>query len=171
MNSGQQEKNKRLVQNEVYCCVSTETEYILKKSYEDSDAPYSYEDIENMYHYEQAREEAENYLKEEEEGQIIKKWLDENGFKELYELNTEELKEMWDECDLDIAIGDIHDYEEPQEVYEWWICSEWLIEKLREQGEPVIAHANLWGRCTTGQAILLDGVITKIQKETKYMNG
>ena len=54
---------------------------------------------------------------------------------------------------------------------EWWKVSNWLIEKLEEEGEPVIRDFNIWGRTCSGQAILLDGVITAIQTKTKYMEG
>lgn len=58
---------------------------------------------------------------------------------------------------------------EPQEIFEWWAVSPWLFEKLREEGEPVIdTFPHLWGRTTSGQAIALDGVITRIQKKTEY---
>jgi hypothetical protein len=55
-----------------------------------------------------------------------------------------------------------------KEIYEWWLVSNWLCEKLAEEGESVIPHENIWGRTTTGQAILLDGVITRIQQKTEY---
>ena len=62
---------------------------------------------------------------------------------------------------------------EPQEVYEWWFVSEWLFEKLKEQGEVVIdsRYGYLWGRCTTGQAILLDGVIGRIAENLEILEG
>lgn len=57
---------------------------------------------------------------------------------------------------------------EPQEVYEWWAVSSWLADRLAEHDE--VLHRDLyglivWGRCTTGQAILLDGVIVAITRE------
>lgn len=62
-----------------------------------------------------------------------------------------------DECDI-----------EPQEVYEWYAVTDWLAKHLAQRGE-VVCHdfynLNLWGRCTTGQAILLDGVIQSIVRE------
>ena len=55
---------------------------------------------------------------------------------------------------------------ESQEIYEWWIVNEWLLDKLEEKGEPVLRtdYGNWWGRTTTGQAIMLDWVIAVIYK-------
>ena len=61
--------------------------------------------------------------------------------------------------------------EKPQEVFEWWICSNWMMEKLRARGEVVIPHLNIWGRTTTGQAILLDGIISRICQEMGILDG
>src|SRR5579864_5766786 len=53
---------------------------------------------------------------------------------------------------------------EMQEIYEWWIVSDWLAEKLKKQGEPILDnnYGTWWGRTTTGQAIFLDEVIEDI---------
>lgn len=51
------------------------------------------------------------------------------------------------------------------EAYEHWLVSNWLADKLEERGEMVcrdIYGLTIWGRCTTGQAILLDGVMCNI---------
>ena len=70
----------------------------------------------------------------------------------------------------------LHD-EEPEydyhEIYEWWIVTDWLFQKLKEEGQPVLEllGLNLWGRCTTGQAILLDGVITRICSTLEILEG
>jgi hypothetical protein len=69
--------------------------------------------------------------------------------------------------------GDIinsHDEDnEPQEIFEWWLCSDWLLEKLEQQGEPILKTpwGTWWGRTTMGQAIALDAVISKIYEEAK----
>lgn len=53
---------------------------------------------------------------------------------------------------------------EPQEIMEWWLCSDWLLEKLQARGEPVLHtdYGDWWGRTCTGQSIILDGVIEDI---------
>lgn len=50
------------------------------------------------------------------------------------------------------------------EAYEHWIVTQWLAEKLEAEGEIVgeLAGFTIWGRCTSGQAIFLDGVIEQI---------
>lgn len=57
--------------------------------------------------------------------------------------------------------GDVTD---TKEIYEWWVCSDWLIEKLKVLGEPILSndYGDWWGRCCTGQAIKLDSVIDRI---------
>lgn len=56
------------------------------------------------------------------------------------------------------------------EAFEYWAVSDWLADKLRENGEPVaeFGMTYVWGRGTTGQAIALDYVIEKIVTDTEY---
>jgi hypothetical protein len=52
-----------------------------------------------------------------------------------------------------------------REVYEHWIVSRWLADKLEARGEKVdrdFAGMVVWARTCTGQAILLDRVIEEI---------
>jgi len=60
-----------------------------------------------------------------------------------------------------------------QEVFEHWIVTGWLYEKLKEKGEPVVEWHNLyiWGRTCTGQAIMLDGVISGICSDLEILEG
>lgn len=54
------------------------------------------------------------------------------------------------------------------EAYEHWIVSDWLAGKLEAKGEMVcrdIYGLTIWGRCCTGQAILLDGVMCAIYND------
>ncbi len=62
---------------------------------------------------------------------------------------------------------------QPQEVFEWWIVTEYLYNKLKERGQVVLEWGNncYWGRCTSGQAILLDGIITDICKDMEILHG
>lgn len=56
-----------------------------------------------------------------------------------------------------------------REVYEHWSVSNWLAEKLSEQGEKVdddFGGLNVWARTCTGQSIVLDGVMQRIALNT-----
>lgn len=57
--------------------------------------------------------------------------------------------------------------EDQQEIYEWWFVTQWLYERLKKAGEPVMDsdYGYLWGRTCTGQAISLDRVIQDIYAE------
>ena len=60
-----------------------------------------------------------------------------------------------------------------QEIYEYWFVAKWLAEKLEEKGEVIIYHFNspIWGRQASGQAILLDGVISEICEDLEILDG
>jgi len=60
-----------------------------------------------------------------------------------------------------------------QEIYEYWAVSDMLYKDLKAKGHPVWDSGStlVWGRCTSGQAILLDGVITEICKEMEILEG
>lgn len=62
---------------------------------------------------------------------------------------------------------------EPQDILEWWIVTEWFAKKLHEKGEPILEWGNnhYWGRTCSGQAILLDGVITDICSDMEILEG
>jgi hypothetical protein len=55
-----------------------------------------------------------------------------------------------------------------REVFEHWIVSQWLAHKLEAKGEAVTHDLFgwcIWGRTTTGQAIVMDSVIQEIYEE------
>ena len=56
------------------------------------------------------------------------------------------------------------------EVYEHWLVSDWLLEKLREQEEPILEtdYETWWGRTCSGQAILLDHNIQELAYQYSY---
>ena len=133
----------QFVQREVYTCFSYEMDSILKVSYEiKSDLP-TWEDIENLYTFPE-------YCG--------------NCGEELEEDNIED--EECPHCQEYIE-------NEMKEIYEWWIVSEFLYRKLKEKGYCVLEWGNnyYWGRCCTGQAILLDYIISKICEEMEILEG
>lgn len=157
------EEYKDFINLNVGCCLSSEIDYILKKSYEDNEAPLSYEDL-DLFDLNKAKEHIlykfDELSKEEHEDFLYK--INEDLFqnldteeqreerlnKYLETLNKEDLENLFNDLDLDT-------YEAHAEVYEWWFISDTLLYRLEEQGE-VILNKCFWGRCTTGQHISLD---------------
>jgi len=84
------------------------------------------------------------------------------------DLETTSCAETWQElCEEER----IEPYD--REVLEHWIVTKWFAEKLQEHGEIVAELFDfwVWGRCCSGQAILLDGVITEIASEMEILAG
>lgn len=50
------------------------------------------------------------------------------------------------------------------EIFEWWLVTPWLAERLKEQGEAVIdaLDCHWWGRQSSGQAVYMDAAIQEI---------
>lgn len=59
-----------------------------------------------------------------------------------------------------------------KEPLEFYLVSNWLGHKLSKLNEPVIKLSNvhLWGRCTSGQYIIDDGLIQKIVEGAENEN-
>jgi len=54
--------------------------------------------------------------------------------------------------------------EYPAEVFEWYLITDsWLFDWLKENNEVVVItdYGDFWGRCTTGQSIVLDYIFAK----------
>lgn len=157
--STNQEIKGKFVAREVKTCFSYEMEAVLRAGAEgrglsDTSADYplpNYEDIENLYEY-----------RCPDCGK---------GFTTLEELSKDGEKPF--DCPSCKAHFNEEPEQEAQEIYEWWVVSNWLYEKLKAKGHPVLEWGNnyYWGRCTTGQAILLDGVISDICSEMEILEG
>lgn len=54
-----------------------------------------------------------------------------------------------------------------EEIFEWWLVTRWLAERLKEHGEVVIDafDCHWWGRQSSGQAVYMDSVIQEIAGE------
>ena len=170
----------KFVSNEVKACVSMTTEYILKQE-DYQDAPFTWDDVENLTidnseKIEKLQEEIETLEEqaqeevEESEGLLESEEI--SGF--THERNLEQIEEKYNSLKekLQDQIEELeNEQEEQQEVFEWWIVSDFLCRKLKNQGEVVIDSENIWGRCCTGQAILLDGVISNICEEMEILEG
>lgn len=62
---------------------------------------------------------------------------------------------------------------EHREIYEWWAVDRRLFEHLQQLWQPVYDAGSClcWGRCTTGQAILLDHVIAQVAIDMEILKG
>jgi hypothetical protein len=61
-----------------------------------------------------------------------------------------------------------------REVFEHWIVSDWLADRLEEHGEHTLRDffgLSIWCRTTTGQAIKIDRVICDIHDELHKQRG
>ena len=140
---------------EVYMCFSYEMGNILEVTckYPLQDCLPNYDDVENIY------------------TEVCPHCREEVCVDEMEYAENDHFSEMY-ECP---SCHDLFDYSdsETQEVHEWWIVSEFLHEKLKEKGCPVLEWGNnyYWGRCTTGQAILLDRVISEICSDMGILEG
>ena len=150
-----QDIKSKFVNREVMACMTSEVEYILQSGFENSNSPFTIDDIEN-YYIKVCPECGDTYGftdDENEEGEIIYKC---------------------ESCNHEVSEDDYDDLDtEPQEVYEWWAVTNWFGEKLRAHDEVVIEcyDKTYWGRCSCGQAIMLDGIISKICKGMEILEG
>ena len=64
------------------------------------------------------------------------------------------------------------DISNPQarDIFEWWVVSGYLLERLERLSEPILRNefGEWWGRTCTGQMIALDHVIDQILEGEGY---
>lgn len=81
--------------------------------------------------------------------------------------SAENWEELCNEQNLDV-------YDYAPEIFEHWIVTDWFGRELEDYGHKVLRDFfgfTIWCRPTTGQAILLDGVISKIAEEMEILEG
>lgn len=197
-------KNQRildfLVEREVYCCMTSEVEYMLGRIEEgDADNPFDESVYDELYRPacpECGRTGAfdEKTIGELSDDEIPREHgyidsLDDVG--EGYQCPEcgrlyETADEARDCCGRNIpvyccrdcgAILNETEYDERDtlcpEIYEWWAVSVWFGEKLAEQGCVVLPSygKSYWGRETTGQSISLDECVSAIAKNMGILEG
>ena len=171
-----QDIKRRFVDREVIYCVSTLVYELAQKAehfrdYEDD----LYGAFEGLPDYEDAADnegwiefDKDKYLSKS--GYRFPKWFmdlcDEDVIDDVTFINpdSEEISEAEDWEALCDEQG-IDTYEYRQDIYEHWIVSEYLADKLENHGHKVLRDffgMTVWCRPTSGQAILLDGVISEI---------
>lgn len=164
---------EKFVGQHVYANVTMMASFILKQSFETSEAPFSEDDIENYFSYPEFHGKQASFDggSDEDRKQEIQNLQD-----RLDDLNDEERQDQPDPEIIAELEADIESLEqldtETAEIFEWWIVSSYLLSRLKDEGECVIdGYPNLWGRCSTGQAILLDGVISRICEGMGILDG
>lgn len=183
----------RLIDREVYCCMTSEMEYMLSRVYEgDEDNPFDENDCIESLGY---RPVCSNCGECDEFEEITHGDLTAGDFQKTQndtylcpvcecEYDTiEEAKECCSyedklyRCSYCGKIFSEYEYDrldtKPAEVFEWWAVSTWFGEKLKEQGCVVIDSwgKSYWGRETTGQSISLDWCIIQIAENMKILEG
>lgn len=161
-----QEIAENLVKNEVLANVNSMVEFILAN--DSKDAPFCYDDIEKADIYPAYNENGVNFEggSEDERDEFI-----ENLQSLLIEMDELEESEESEETEkrresIESAIYDLEQLDpEEREIFEYWICSDYLIRKLADYGEAVIICENIWCRTCSGQAIHMDWVIQQIAKD------
>jgi len=159
-----QEAGSRLVDREVVYCISSLV-YTMAQAY-GHEGPKDVQDMAEqafelstaLPDYEEAAEQNGATLFQDDDGDW--KWKDEDG-NESDDFWSDKADAAQNYCEKNRV--DTDDY--GREVYEHWIVSRWLADKLQERGERVdrdFAGMIVWARTTTGQAISLDHVIRQI---------
>lgn len=160
-------------------------EYILGKSWEDEEAPFSWDDIINFEYYgsveikgsweELTKDERDEKLAlyehlEARAGEVFEhlenKQLDEEN-DDLYDaiqVKVDHWEYKRDQyMDIVSELERMH-FDQQPEIYQWFSCSDWLIRALEEKGECTL-DGEFWGRQCCGQSVALDHVIQVIAFE------
>lgn len=155
------ERIENIVKNEVLTCQSMLVEELLRKEI------LSYDDIVNLYvdnseEIEEATEKIDNIKYSDAYSELDTKYMND----ELTEKEEEDYNNLNKQIEeLESKIEELEqEQEDPQEIFEWWVVSDWLASKLEEYGEPILKsdYETWWGRTCTGQSIKLDYIIEKI---------
>lgn len=171
-----QEIRRKFVGREVIYCVSYFVDNIVKECERYDDFPHiferlNYDDViydELKEVYDEQQDEI-SYLLDDDLEDYEGPW-DELLYE--YDMDWQDIKEPQDFLDALHNSERITEFADDRslephrdEVYEHWIVSDYLANLLEEQGEMVerdFFGLTIWGRCTTGQSIYMDGVIGTI---------
>lgn len=149
MNEFTQQELSYFVNREVIACQTSLVNKLLSESI------LCYEDIENEY-----IDHSDRICEIEERIEAINDDIERETISE--QAGQSEIDKLEDEkSDLE------KEQDEPQEIFEWWLVTDFLAHKLKEHGEPILDtdYGTWWGRTTTGQAIFLDSVISSIYND------
>jgi hypothetical protein len=138
---------EKFVEREVITCQSSLVNMLMEQGVDG----FSYDEVENLY---------------------LPKCPQCGDFNSITEEENEDGETIY-KCSYCDSEFDEEPDTEPQEIYEWWLVSNWLADKLREHNQPILDNDYdiWWGRTCTGQAILLDSVISDICEEMEILEG
>jgi hypothetical protein len=94
--------------------------------------------------------------------------VEDDGSEWPVELESEEDCQTWIDANRSEECYTYTPEERTDEALEHWIVSDYLADRLEEHGEIIVRDffgLTIWGRCCSGQAISMDGVIQEIYKE------
>lgn len=174
-------KAEHLVQNEVYYCVSYLVSQIIQNSATwnafDLDEDEVYDLAESKDWDEPAEREIDGMDREE-----LMEYLEDQGVEfesdeevdgvtveheTIESLREKALAAMRDQGAKDFC-EDRRVEPDRNDIYEYWIVSDWFASKLEQEGEVVARDflgLTIWGRATTGQTISMDGVVLRIAQD------
>ncbi len=178
----------QFIGREVYCCASTMVNELIRANTLDSELGFdlwSYLESYGTYEGEELTESERDEKIEELEEKIedIEYIVDYYDPAIDFGYTEEQLKDIEIKQDkgnsliekLEAIIEELQgmDFDEYPEVYEYWLVSDHLGRKLKAHGQVIISDYNcsIWGRQTSGQAILLDYVISQICDEMEILDG
>lgn len=94
--------------------------------------------------------------------------------KEILANQTSLVCELQNQANIDFSfenVSNLFDYGEsdegePKDIYQWFLVTDWLAEKLDRIDEPVLSNdfGKWWGRTCYGQAIISDGTFQAIAR-------
>jgi hypothetical protein len=134
-------------------------EYVLQKSFEDMEAPFSFDDITNYAYtgFVDLSSESNLELTESERNEKLDELQD-----LICDLDDE--TEQYDVIANDIELLENMDFETQPEIYQWFSCDDYLIYKLEKHGQCTLDR-EFWGRQCCGQSVVLDYIIQLIAFE------
>ena len=158
-----------LVQREVYYCQTSVVEELLNTE-ENQDTLF---ELENFWYYRLDLSDGEftgSYDDLQEKIEEVENKRD--NFEALQADGAKDLEDQITALEDDLTEMNEPDTE-ASEIYEWWLVSGYLANRLKAKGEIIWEDygCTWWGRQATGQAILLDGVISYIAEDMEILEG
>jgi hypothetical protein len=154
----------------VHACVTGLVDFILAIAEQFPDAPLSYDDDWQHPFYLDMHGNELHETEREEKIVELREQLESIEQLQMDNIGSWEYDEPLQSIQNELSILEDADQEYP-EIYEWWIVSAYLSDKLEQHNQSVINDGLncYWGRRTTGQAILLDHVISQICAEMEIL--